>query len=140
MDSPSNPGMTPDTSPNSDGITAFDHPSPRVPPSLDESLITEHRERKLSLTSMDVKTDPILSALHKQQSKPQLNTIPSSVSANFKARPAPKVVEGAGPRMTKSAALRQGMKWDTSRVEKKEGPEKSISHKRMSLNFVSEGS
>ena len=89
-----------------------------------------------SLTSVDIKADPILSALAKQQSQNRSTPTPKS-APSFKARPAPRVVEGAGPRMTKSAALRQGLKWDETRSPRREvGFENTPGHKRAGLNIV----
>lgn len=135
----SNPGMTPDDTPLTQFTSTFDQHSPRVPPSLDEDQIIEHLDETLSLTSADIRSDPILLALHKKQSRPHLNPItkPSS-STTFRAKPAPKIVDGAGPRMTKAAALRQGLKWDPPKPEKKEDvpAEKKAGQKRMSILTV----
>ena len=91
-----------------------------------EDEVEELLEHDLSsLKSADVKADPILMSLAKQQGRPgsqaskgSQRTITAEPSA-FKARPAPVRQENAGPRMTKSAALRQGLEWtDSTRARK----------------------
>jgi len=141
--SPSNPDMSPNASPLTDHVACVGSPSLREPPSLDEDEISHNLDETLSLTSTDIKADPILRSLAKQQSLTRLkdNAVSISSSANFKARPAPKIVEGAGPRMTKAAALRQGLKWETPKWEKREKEEivfdQVPGHKRAGLNIVS---
>ena len=61
------------------------------------------------LTAKDIRTDPILASLARKQVYTPPN---ASVPPVFRAKPAPTVKEGAGPRMTKAAALRQGVKWE----------------------------
>ena len=130
--------MTPElSSPSLD--TAFQSPSMQAPPSLSETDIVNQVDEGLSLTYTDVKSDPILLSLaKKQQSRPRTSDLPKSASTSFKARPAPRVVDGAGPRMTKAAALRQGLKWESA-VEKKEEVVfvNTPGHKREGLNIVS---
>lgn len=67
-----------------------------------------------SLKSDDVKADPILADLARKQGRSihdGAGARPGSTA--FKARPAPLSTrqQGVGPRMTKSAALRQGLDW-----------------------------
>jgi hypothetical protein len=99
-----------------------------------------------SLTSTDIRTDPILSNLAKHQSR-TLSTTPTQRGSivNFKARPAPSSVGGVGPRMTKSAALRLGLNWDEIKPKREtgvDGPEVEHGfdnipgHKRTGLNLV----
>lgn len=74
------------------------------------------------LNFKDVRQDPILAALAKAQSThppPQPTSTtptapPKTSTTMFSARPAPASMktEGLGPRMTKSAALRQGLTWE----------------------------
>jgi hypothetical protein len=81
-----------------------------------EDEVEELLEHDLSsLKSADVKADPILMALARQQARPGSQASKGSQGtvgpSGFKARPAPVRQENAGPRMTKSAALRQGLDW-----------------------------
>ncbi|ORX33978.1 hypothetical protein BD324DRAFT_653674 [Kockovaella imperatae] len=83
-----------------------------------------------SLTSQDVRSDPILSSLARKQAPPTA----------FKARPAPPRQDNVGPRMTKSATLRQGLKPvapTSSSEERKEVDFKSTpGHKREGLGIT----
>ena len=133
--------MTPELSAPSE-VTAFQSPCMDAPPSISETYIVNHVDETQSLTYTDVKSDPILLSLaKKQQSRPRTSDLPKSASTSFKARPAPRVVDGAGPRMTKAAALRQGLKWETMGAEKKEEVvfHSTPGHKREGLNIVSRG-
>lgn len=135
--------MTPDITPSTEEIASFATPNPAEPPSLDEDEIIQHLDETLSLTSTDIKSDPILRSIAKQQSQTRLSQdqkAPStSGTANFKARPAPRVLEGAGPRMTRAAALRQGLPWDSLKVERKEEVVSTgmPGHKRAGRSIVS---
>ena len=99
--------------------SSFDPPSPAPDRSLDSGDITaDPYADTVSLTSSDVRADPVLSHMAKQQAK-QARAMPSTPTAaapvtGFKARPAPATThaEGRGPRMTKAAALRLGIKWE----------------------------
>ena len=66
-----------------------------------------------SLTSMDIRSDPILSSLARRQAQ-----TPTNPPTAFKAKPAPSTLrqEGVGPRMTKAAALRLGLQWEGNTV------------------------
>ncbi|KAL1413434.1 hypothetical protein Q8F55_001201 [Vanrija albida] len=95
-----------------------------------------------AISRADVATDPILNRFAKVQmpSRPplpnptfrqsqQLSTTAqgpfdatsTSPSSSFKARPAPETtyIDGLGPRLTKSAALRQGLQWQDPRDMRK---------------------
>ena len=91
-------------------------PSPSAPPpdrSIEEveaSPALACRREKQVLTAKEIKQDPILSALAKTQ-KGQWDPVPPSPVA-FKAKPAPKLINKEGPRMNKTEALRQGLKWE----------------------------
>lgn len=133
------PGMTPDVTPSMESVTCFDTPSMGEPPSRDEDEIVKHFDA-LSLTSTDITSDPILRSLAKQQSSMQSEKNPSvAAPANFKAKLAPKLVEGAGPKLTKAAALRQGLIWEVTRNEKKEDVvfDQVPGHKSTGLGTVS---
>jgi len=66
-------------------------------------------ERTL-LSSAEVRADPILTALARQQ---RGSTTPTPSNHTFKARPAPtNMRDNVGPRMTKAATLRQGLPWE----------------------------
>jgi hypothetical protein len=71
-----------------------------------------------TLTSADIKSDPILASLAKKQNIATPST--SDAVLGFKARPAPAATrtEDVGPRMNKSSALRMGLKWDDGRGAK----------------------
>lgn len=95
-----------------------------------------------SLTSTDVKDDPILSSIAQKQAQ---ETIKNKPKATFKAKPAPGSTqkENVAPRMTKTAALRLGLNWDDVKPKRKvaeeteEGKE-TPGYKRTGLNIVSE--
>jgi hypothetical protein len=122
-DSPRAPGLVPDDTHTETYASTFE---PTTPPFEAQSLSGDEQEDEVeellehdlsSLKSADVKADPILMALAKQQGRPgsqasrgSQGTVTAGPSA-FKARPAPVRQENAGPRMTKSAALRQGLEW-----------------------------
>jgi hypothetical protein len=81
--------------------------------------------------------DPIIHIAHAQAA--------AGTTAAFRARPAPPstFMEGMGPRLTKAAALRQGLEWEDPRDERRalgeEVPvdfEEVPGHKR-ALNLVS---
>ncbi|WVQ83172.1 hypothetical protein IAT38_005311 [Cryptococcus sp. DSM 104549] len=79
-----------------------------------------------SLTSTDVKHDPILASLAQQQhggagGKGGVGG-DNKGGAGFKAKPAPSTTRtvGLGPRMTKAAALRLGLKWDGIKPKREE--------------------
>ncbi|KAK8847506.1 hypothetical protein IAR55_005364 [Kwoniella newhampshirensis] len=76
-----------------------------------------------SLTSTDVKADPILSALARRQQSQGQASAGTPTKVMFKARPAPSSTRavGLGPKMTKSAALRLGLKWDEVRPRRVTG-------------------
>jgi len=130
-DSPRAPGLIPDDAPTETYASTFE---PTTPPFDAQSVSGDEQEDEVeellehdlsSLKSADVKADPILMSLAKQQGRPgsqgskaSQGTVTEGPSA-FKARPAPVRQENAGPRMTKSAALRQGLEWtDTTRARK----------------------
>lgn len=120
-DSPT-PALVPDRTPSETYVSTFEPVTPPLGPyspsgtADQEDEVEELLEHDISsLKSADVKADPILAALAKQQgrsnsqaSKPSQDQAGAPV---FKARPAPVRKEGVGPRMTKSAALRQGLDW-----------------------------
>ena len=104
------------------------------------------------LTVGDIRQDPILSSLARQQARQSISAPPTGT--DFRARPAPSNMkaEGMGPRMTKAAALRQGIKWEGgggnarpvtsgSVMEGRERKEVDFQHvpghKRRGLNIVS---
>ena len=118
---------------------------------IEEVLDGEEGDKTFtSLTSQDIRQDPILSSLAKAQNPASARTgmlakgVP--VTAVFKARPAPSPrPESAGPRMTKSAALRQGLNWEALKAESREAgkvDEKEVGfdhtpgHKRVGLGLV----
>jgi hypothetical protein len=133
-DSPVVPALTPSHTPTETYASAFEPATPPLEASsplgtIDGDEIEELLEHDLSsLKSDDVKADPILSSLAKQQSRPssQTSKVQTGPTA-FKARPAPVRQEGAGPRMTKSAALRQGLDWKAMSMPRggTEGPKPS---------------
>lgn len=95
-----------------------------------------------SLTSTDVKNDPILSSIAQKQVQ---GTIKNTPKAGFKAKPAPSSThkENVAPRMTKTAALRLGLNWDDVKpkrevAEKAEEAKETPGYKRTGLNIVSE--
>lgn len=120
-DSPSAPALVPDDTPTETYASTFE---PTTPPFEPHSPTAEHEDEVeellehdlSSLKSADIKADPILLALAKQQARPASQASKGSQGqvgpSAFKARPAPVRQEGAGPRMTKSAALRQGLVWE----------------------------
>lgn len=150
----SNPGMS--TSPNP--TPELEHASMLHTPaaSADTSLVEDTLDPGQfidteSLKSTDVRADPILASLAKQQARASSATPTAQAPLTFKARPAPSSfkMEGVGPRMTKSAALRQGLKWESERPrtattngsEKETGFKNVPGHKRgMSLVSDSLGS
>ena len=92
-------------------------PSPTAPvPDLPMAEL-EHVEISLvgtnDLTNREVRSDPILAALARKQGQSTDTPKPTRTSS-FKARPAPANMgdTSVGPRMTKAAALRQGLKWE----------------------------
>jgi len=130
-DSPRDPGLMADDTYTETYASAFE---PTTPPFNTQSLPDDEQEDEVeellehdlsSLKSADIKADPILMSLAKQQGRPgsqaskgSQGTVTAGPSA-FRARPAPIRQENAGPRMTKSAALRQGLDWtDSTRARK----------------------
>lgn len=92
-----------------------------------------------SLTSTDVKNDPILSSIAQKQVQ---GTIKNTPKAGFKAKPAPSSThkENVAPRMTKTAALRLGLNWDDVKpkrevAEKAEEAKETPGYKRTGLNI-----
>ena len=133
-------------------LPALDDQVPdRLLDSVDD-LINDYTSHKI-LHSDDIREDPILYALASQQSialspPASRHTVRSSTASSgpppaFKARPAPTAThtEGLGPRMTKAAALRQGLKWEEPRqtgVERKQVNYADVpGHKRNGLSIVS---
>ncbi|ODN79543.1 hypothetical protein L202_03500 [Cryptococcus amylolentus CBS 6039] len=94
-----------------------------------------------SLTPFDVKADPVLKSIAQKQEPAKVK--PSSAGTGFVARPAPVKRENVGPRMTKAAALRQGLAWDEVKPKRdaqakseKEEEEKGVpGYKRTGLNI-----
>lgn len=108
-----------------------------------------------SLKSSDIQADPILSALAKGQaratttgSKTPSQSHFSTPRTMFKARPAPSTTKTPSlePRMTKSAALRQGLDWASisgvaSKTTRTEGTnnttaDQTTGHRRATLSLV----
>ncbi|ODO08620.1 hypothetical protein L198_00352 [Cryptococcus wingfieldii CBS 7118] len=94
-----------------------------------------------SLTPVDVKADLVLKSIAQKQEPARVK--PSSAGTGFVARPAPVKRENVGPRMTKAAALRQGLAWDEVKPKRdaqakseKEEKEKGVpGYKRTGLNI-----
>jgi hypothetical protein len=133
--STSPPPLIPDQTPFTDSSSTFPTPA-TIDTDLVEAALTipspshdeqEHDDgvtspyRSETLTSADIKSDPILSSLAKQQG--HLTTPTSKHGAGFKAKPAPASTraEGLGPRTTKAAALRQGLDWEASKAARSPG-------------------
>lgn len=163
------PSLTPDITPALPGQDRFETQTPFFDEVeiLDDSLYidpnksteddTIHPISKITtspLTTADLRKDPILSALaklqlkdndHHQSNVPSSSANSTSASAQFKtfkAKPAPGGMrdEGVGPRMTKSAALRLGIKWEDKREKNGRdgmGFENVPGHKRASMGIVS---
>jgi len=125
-DSPHAPALISDDTPTEAYASAFE---PTTPPfdARSPSLIDDEQEDEVeelldhglsSLKSPDIKADPILMCIAKQQARPTSQASKGSHDtagpSGFKARPAPVRQENAGPRMTRSAALRQGLEWTSS--------------------------
>lgn len=128
-----------------------------TPPSLpadndnDELIEALLEPDEICLTTNDIQSDPILSSLakHQSQAKKQQPNLPTGSEMKqkvpFKARPAPPSTraEGLGPRMTKSVALRLGMKWDDPKAYRQagtgqeEGHDQAGGHKRAQSSTVS---
>lgn len=93
-------------------------PSPTAPVPDLPNAEAHHVEASLidsnDLTNREVRSDPILAALARRQGQ---STGTPSRASSFKARPAPANMGDTtvGPRMTKAAALRQGLKWEETR-------------------------
>jgi hypothetical protein len=115
------PALVPDHTPIENYTAVFEATTPPLEPSSPVGPEAEAEVEELleydtsSLKSEDIKTDPILADIaRKQGSRPgsQVDK-PRPLSVVFKARPAPTSTrqDGLGPRMTKSAALRQGLDW-----------------------------
>jgi hypothetical protein len=132
--STSPPPLIPDQTPFTDSSSTFPTPA-IIDTDIVEAALTipspsehEHDDddegtspyRSETLTSADIKCDPILSSLAKQQGH---LTPTSRQGAGFKAKPAPASTraEGLGPRMTKAAALRQGLDWEASKAARSPG-------------------
>lgn len=137
------PALVPDHTPAVTYTSVFEATTPPLEPSSPIETMGHEAEAEVeelleydtsSLKSADVKTDPILASLaRKQASRPGIQVAqarPSSVA--FKARPAPNSTrqDGLGPRMTKSAALRQGLDWaaSSSPAKKAEMSKESAHH------------
>lgn len=116
------PALSPDVTPGETHSSMFETSTPVLEPSSDLDAVDQEAEVEelleydmSSLKSADVKTDPILASLARKQGRPasQAGNGPRPSSVVFKARPAPTSTrqDGLGPRMTKSAALRQGLDW-----------------------------
>lgn len=116
------PALSPDVTPAETHTSVFEATTPLLDPSSSIGIVDQEAEVEelleydtSSLKSADVKTDPILASLARKQNQPDSiggsGLRPSSVV--FKARPAPDTTRqvGLAPRMTKSAALRQGLDW-----------------------------
>lgn len=89
-----------------------------------------------------MKNDPILSSIAQKQVQETVKNIPKG---GFTAKPAPNSTYkgNAGPRMTKTAALRLGLKWEDVKpkreiTEKSEEGKGTPGHKRTGLDIVSE--
>ncbi|TYJ56029.1 hypothetical protein B9479_003271 [Cryptococcus floricola] len=114
-----------------DGVEELVHPVEMPVGLLDTS----------SLTLVDVKADPVLKSIAQKQEPARVK--PSSAGTGFVARPAPVKRENVGPRMTKAAALRQGLTWDEVKPKRdaqakseKEEKEKGVpGYKRTGLNI-----
>jgi hypothetical protein len=122
-DSPRAPGLIPDDTPTETYASTFEPLTPPIgphsPTGEHDDEVEELLEHDLSsLKSADIKADPILLSLAKQQARPASQASKGSQGqvgpSSYKARPAPVRQEGAGPRMTKPAALRQGLTWEAS--------------------------
>lgn len=120
------PALIPDKTPTETYPSVFEATTPPLEPSSPLGMMGEDAEAEVeelleydtsSLKSADIKTDPILADIARKQansrsgSQADNKARPSSVV--FRARPAPSSTrqDGLGPRMTKSAALRQGLDW-----------------------------
>lgn len=129
--STSPPALVPDQTPFTDSASTFPTPAtidtdvveaaltiPSPHDELDGDVPSPYRSE--TLTSADIKSDPILSSLAKQQGH---LTPTSRQGAGFRAKPAPASTraEGLGPRMTKAAALRQGLDWEASKAARSPG-------------------
>lgn len=132
------PALIPDNTPAEAHASGFEATTPPFEPSSptdQEAEVEELLEYDTSsLKSVDVKTDPILAEYSRKQARPvsqPARETPSSVA--FKARPAPSSTrqDGLGPRMTKSAALRQGLDWTAVN-----SPAKDPSLPGMKLTYV----
>ncbi|EIW71158.1 hypothetical protein TREMEDRAFT_67600 [Tremella mesenterica DSM 1558] len=105
-----------------------------------EEVLDEGDKTFASLTSSDIKYDPILSSLARAQKV--VDSPNTSTRQNvFKAKPAPKFSSDVGPRMTKSAALRQGLDWEAldkkhEKERKEVGFENTPGHKRAGLGLM----
>jgi hypothetical protein len=120
-DSPT-PALVPDHTPSEAYLSTFEPVTPTLGPTSPSGTADQEDEVEdllehdiSSLKSADIKADPILSSLAKQQGLPVTQAPRPGHSHTgapvFRARPAPVRKEGVGPRMTKSAALRQGLDW-----------------------------
>ena len=122
------PALVPDHTPAETYTTVFEATTPPLEPSSPMDTMGRDAEAEVeelleydtsSLKSADVKTDPILANLARKQAGSRSGSQadkPRPSSVVFKARPAPSSTrqDGLGPRMTKSAALRQGLDWTGS--------------------------
>ncbi|WVQ75900.1 hypothetical protein IAR50_005535 [Cryptococcus sp. DSM 104548] len=95
-----------------------------------------------SLTSTDVKADPVLKSIAQKQEPTRMLPKSAGTGPGFVARPAPARRESVGPRMTKAAALRQGLNWEDVKHKRevkkggKEEEEKGMpGYKRTGLNI-----
>jgi hypothetical protein len=140
---PALPPLVPDDTPFTQTASVRSTPASPAADVIDEALSIPLEESHpfadpTPLTSADVKSDPILASLAKQQG---FGT--PVKQGGFRARPAPSTTraEGLGPRMTKSAALRQGLDWETIKPTRSESKQPVLAnvpgHKREGLNLVS---
>lgn len=147
------PSLIADNTPAVPGVETFETETPSFdnvetleddipPPSTDETHTHVYPPSSLTLTSADLKSDPILSSLAKQQRRTShfpTTELPTQQNT-FKARPAPVHKDNVGPRMTKSSALRLGIKWEEKKGERESvvlGFEHTPGHKRASMGIVS---
>lgn len=119
------PALIPDRTPAETYTSMFEATTPPLEPSSPTETFGQDAEAEVeelleydtsSLKSADIKSDPILASLARKQSASRSGSQVDKArpeSVGFKARPAPSSTrqDGRGPRMTKSAALRQGLDW-----------------------------
>jgi len=142
-----NPGLTSgNNTPQTSHTDVFPEARVTTPGTEDQSDVSSVDARLVAdagvdeLEDEDEDVDPILHHIaHVQLEQPG--------SAQFRARPAPPTtfIEGVGPRLTKAAALRQGLEWDDPRDTRRAlGSEVPVDfdnvpgHKRSGLALVSD--